>query len=272
MAKRSILFSGTLEADINEAKSLLEFNDSQIAQFLEISESELERLKPLESHFLMAKNNSDSDNKLISRIGDLLSPLSNFKRHKMNAQDMLSVYNEKHVVNKVEYTFKQLLTFDRFSSEQGRLAALISEERCFSFFKHYTIGAGVNELQKLNLDIIQEFLNKPVDIKEEWVYSEGGDYTVLQGQYLEEAHDDGSESWEEIPLFSSKIEEAWKLVSMLAQKGVQVRLSNKAMSDKYWWCYLSSEPDIDRPDVCAQGDTASEAICRAILDYCKKEK
>jgi hypothetical protein len=69
---------------------------------------------------------------------------------------------------------------------------------------------------------------------------------------------DGFRVWDEdIPHYSTDIAAAWEVVTKLAEEGKQIRISNKAMGNNYWWSYIE--------EGAAQGESAPHAICLAAL-------
>jgi hypothetical protein len=261
---RKSIFDKTMdESYFSNTKEILEFSDEELAQFLDISIDEYNQVKNESSHFLFNTDLPPEIKTKISKLSHMLSPISGFKFHKMKKDDILGAYKRVH--KKSGKSLKQLLNNDDVFSEDGKLASQIIEKECLKYFTHYEIGEGASDLQKLNVKVSTLFLKAPVAIKEKWIYEEfGGDCTVPQAQHKIKG------DWTELPKYSTEMGEAWKLVEILATQGVQIRLSNKAMGDSYWWCYLSAS-DENKPDVVSQGLSGPEAICLAIVDYCTKK-
>jgi hypothetical protein len=69
-----------------------------------------------------------------------------------------------------------------------------------------------------------------------------------------------------LPRYSTNILHFEILLNHLAKLGVQIRLSNKAMGDQYWWAYL----DGDDSNACAQGSTLLEALSLAAVELYSK--
>jgi hypothetical protein len=65
--------------------------------------------------------------------------------------------------------------------------------------------------------------------------------------------------------YSTSAKEGNNLLTYLGEQGHQIRISNKASGNKYWWVYLD--------EACAQGDTMFEALCIAAVKlYSEKKK
>lgn len=132
------------------------------------------------------------------------------------------------------------------------------EELYLERFTLLNIGVAAPEFKLINKRIAEEIFSRPVEIKEKWIYSDGGDYTVPEVQMRTEVYSDGSgENWERLLNYCQDLSAAWEIVEFLGSQGVQIRLSNKALRNEYWWCYMD--------DVAVQASTAPEAICLAAL-------
>jgi hypothetical protein len=123
-------------------------------------------------------------------------------------------------------------------------------------------------LQLLNKAIAEKVFGFTVQVREKSEYSDFGDRDVLAVQMktdsvLNEKGEEDYANWIDLLSYSKEINHAWKIVQELSSKhNVQFRLSNKAMGDQYWWCYMD--------DACAQGSSPAEAICLAALKYIEK--
>lgn len=267
---RKSVFEKTLEEDILRINEVLGFTDKDLSSLIGMPEDRIKYLKPKKTFSNREDQHSEEDKKDMDFISHLEGTILDFKRHHMTSEDILEVLSKK--VNGKTVLELHKHKYDYGSSEYKDIHSFIPEI-CFTSFELYEIGEKASFNQKLNRKISEQYYGRKVAIKEETIYQDhGGDYEILQAKELLEVYSDGSgEHWEKLKDYSTDISEAWKLVEELATKGVQIRLSNKAMHNQYWWCYLSAEPESNKPDVCAQGNTAAEAICLAILDYVNKK-
>jgi hypothetical protein len=260
----------TLESIISRLKDLLKFDDLQLATFLNIEVQTLEKSKHLPTFFAHQKNLSEQEKQLEDYISSVYFNVREFKSHHMTNQDIDEVMNSiiSHESLAKPLSLKELCAIQDYELKYSVTKPFI-EKTCLKYFTEYEIGSKAPEHKNLNKRIAEEFFNHKVKINEKWIYSETGDYTILEPQEELEVYSDGSGShWEKLREFSTDISQAWILVEELAKKRVQVRLSNKAQGNDYWWCYIS---DIEKSgDSVAQGSSAPEAICLAVLDYLKK--
>lgn len=265
----------TLNEEISQMLSILKYDDIQLSNLLGISVDDLNFAKNISTEFNLKK--TEKEEFLDSLIVTVYCFLHKFNRHHMTAEDcIISLthnfeFEDSKNKKKFNSTLIDLAKGD-FATRWGTGNKVV-ETICKINFEKYTIGDKGNSDLLLNKKISEEFFNRKVEVKEVWKYSDGGDYTELKVQELIEVYDDGSgEDWQNLKNYSTDMSEAWKLVEFLAQKGVQVRLSNKAMHNDYWWCYISSTPESNHPDATAQASSAPEAICLAVLDYLTKKK
>lgn len=277
--RQSILRKQTLlKETIDNILNILKCDESQLSTLLSIPLEELEFAKTLLYDYSFDAKRPERDNKLYELITTIDSYLHRFKKHFMTAEDCLISLThtfEFEYEDKNKKSFKATLVDlakgefgDRWGTGSGTV-----DRVCLMFFKKYTIGENGDAKTLLNKKISEEFFNRKVDVQEVTRYSEGGDYTELKVQERIEIYDDGSgENWENLKNYCTDMGEAWKLVEKLAEQGVQVRFSNKAMHNDYWWCYLSSRPEDTHPDVTVQASSAPEAICLAVLEYLAKKK
>ena len=63
--------------------------------------------------------------------------------------------------------------------------------------------------------------------------------------------------------YSSNPALAYEIINKLASDGYQIRISNKAMSNDYWWVYLTTPAGLNNA---SQGDTIPHALCMAIVN------
>lgn len=265
-----MIFDKTLADDILAINEALGFTDKDLSDFIGISEERINYLKPKKTFRNREDQLPEEDKNDMDFISHLEGTILQFKRHHMTTEDILE--NLAKTFNGQSILQLQRKKYDYNSEEYNFLRDFI-EKTCFHYFELYEIGEKAPYHKKLNRQIAEQFLKREVAIKEKTIYQEhGGDYEILEAQECKEVYDDGSGGWwVELTNYSTDMTEAWNLVEQLAKKGVQIRLSNKAMHNDYWWCYLSAEPESNKPDVCIQANTAPEAICLAILDYVNKK-
>lgn len=113
-------------------------------------------------------------------------------------------------------------------------------------------------LNEKNALIAEKVLNLTVSRNERGGWSLGKpDYYDDRGEML---------MFNPLPNYFEDIASAWEVASYFASQGIQVRISNKAQSNEYWWCYMDSN-DSNVEKGIAQGSTISEAICLASLRH-----
>lgn len=293
MTRESVLFP-KLNKYVEQLKTDLQMSDQELANHLKISLKDLECSKEISTR--INPNSPKKEEELSHLIMTYAMTVSDFKKHQMTLDDILITLN--HVFDMTDGSKTTILELAKtpFVEGWGTLQG-IREAVCEKYFNLYEIGDRMSPLKKLNKEIAEKLFGNKVEVKKVWVYSEGGDYEILKTQERTSAVEVNNdvwllsenensqvlqdspekfidEVWENLRNFSGDMREAWKLVEMLAEKKIQIRLSNKAMGNDYWWCYLSSDVDspASRPDSTAQAGTAPEAICIAILQYLENKK
>ena len=246
-----IRLKSLLNMDLNQFSSLLGLNEAEIAEALILEKKDNSNRSSISS----LKNEKKS--LLENYLKSLERACSAFKYHHMVSVDIINelTYNFKFADN-TEGSLIQLYRDDSSWKISSKLRNTI-EEICKKYFTSYEIGELAPRTKILNKEICEKFLGKKVDVKYVTKYDEGGDYDFLQTQYESEVYDDGGSFWEKIPDFSTNMTDAWTIVEKLAKEGVQIRLSNKAMANNYWWCYADDQEE----SIIIQAETAEIAIC-----------
>ena len=62
--------------------------------------------------------------------------------------------------------------------------------------------------------------------------------------------------------YSGDMSLAFEIINKLASDGYQIRISNKAFDNNYWWVYLDSP---DGKNSASQGESIPHALCLAIV-------
>lgn len=257
-----------LDEKFNSIKSDLKLDESSLLTLLKLTKEDLELTKitpdSIEIHHKVSKDQENLNNFILA----IWLALDKFKRHYMDAEAMvLALSHVYEMEDKTSKTIIELAKSDDFSVRWGTLRK-IEEAVCLTFFRLFEIGDQASEHKKLNKEIAEQIFGHKVDVKYRTVFQDyGGDFDVLETQERLEIYTDGSgEDWRALKKYSEDISCAWLVVDKLSKEGCQIRLSNKAMSNEYWWCYINDH------DVCVQAASAPEAICKAALEHVKKQK
>lgn len=253
---------------LNTCLSILGMNIEELSSLLDIPKEKIELAGELSQDLKFRKSRKASyeEEKYEEIISQLHSTLLSFTHSLYQMPLDVILQNLKH---KYELSDKKYLTLiEMIKNEDSTIDYIrrnIVEEICDSFFKEENIGNRASNLKILNKRIAEEVFSQKVEARKRWEYNDYGDYEVPEIQVLKEIYSDGSgEWWEKLKNYSQDISAAWEIIEYLSKKGAQVRLSNKAMNNDYWWCYIDGEAN--------QGSSAPEAICLAALNYCAKNK
>jgi hypothetical protein len=190
--------------------------------------------------------------------------VKNFAKHHMTRNEILAVFTR--TFTGPDNTPKSLTDLARCEvfSDSYQLLSQIEDEICLEFFTDHEIGPKAPPHKVLNKRIAQEVFGHQVAIQDKWIYSETGDYTVLEAQEALEVYSDGSGCyWDTLRNFSGDIQKAWDLVAELTKKGFQVQVTSPTTNDQPWTCTLQVNQKVVAQ---AQGPTAMEAICIAALE------
>lgn len=238
----------------------LNLNEQELAEFLGVSQENIalfenEDFNPYRENDHLSLDQK-KDMELLHWIDTLLYK---FRRYSISP-DFIKKYltmplETANGSQSIIFMLKNQIPFKGYLSES--ISSFI-EDIIKDHFREENIGSRAPENMILNKLIAEKIFGYPVDVKEVSIYSESGDYEELMVQMRTEVYDDGSgDWWEDLKNYSTDMGHAWEVVSKLASQGVQIRLSNKAMNDEYWWCYMDGNA--------TQGLTAMEAICKGAL-------
>lgn len=257
-------------SELTSSLSILKMNLDQLASFLNIPKEKLELVSNISQELedKLSRKSSPEEEKYENMVGDLQSTLWSFthKHCDMPLDCILESLNHCYeLTNGQSMTLIEMIKSEdldiRYSTRR-----ITVDAACFVYFKEANIGSRATPEKILNKRIAEEVLGLKVDAKMKWEYTEhGGDYEVPEVQVLTKVFEDGSgEWWEKLKNYSQDISAAWEIIDFLGKKGAQIRLSNKAMNNDYWWCYIDGEA--------SQGSSAPEALCLAALSYVTKNK
>lgn len=124
--------------------------------------------------------------------------------------------------------------------------------------------------RKLDIEVAEKFFGLQVEEREVWVEDIGlGEYPVKRWQVLSEVFEDGSGWWEEdLPYYSTKIEDAFKIMKNLENSGRVVLLMSEMplrfSCDIVFHLGMGSFEEYK-----TEADTMEKAICLAALEMSK---
>lgn len=275
--RKSIVMGKSEKVDkyITYLKEFLKMNDFQLSELLQISENDLIYASQMTDDLFPEMPKKDEE--LYNLIISVYCYVHRFNKHFMTSDDVIKTLTHEFEFgeeNNVQFKSTLIQLAKGEVSDRFVTGSQTVDRVCKMYFRMYTIGELGDSQTLLNKKIAEEFYGRIVEVQEVNDWSEYyGDSTHLEVQERVEVFNDGSgESWKKLRNFSGDMTTAWLLVDELGKKGVQIRLSNKALNNEYWWCYLSSAPENNHPDVTIQASTAPEAICLAVLEYLSKKK
>ena len=160
---------------------------------------------------------------------------------------------------------------ETLSLYSGRLGETL-EALVLKLYETNHLSEEASASDKMNRIIAEEIFGQAVKVGE--VFSHDG---IMNTEFSrlglvsidkkESLNSDNDLQWYPLKNYTENIEYTYELIIKLAEMNIQIRLSNKALGNQYWWCYLDGETDI-----VSQSSTIMEAVCEATVKWIEKKK
>lgn len=257
----------------------LSISDLEFMNFFNFSKDEFEIIKNDKSISLILNRNK-KERITLEKFSEIYGYLVNFLNINTPKDILFDILNKKYSFENKEMKLIEII-LEKDSYGSFTFVSNILLDRYTNLFKEIKIGSKMTYLDRLNKEISEMFFKHQVDVKDVWVYSDGGDYTELKVQSKVETFTDGSgDWWEDIKLYSSNINDSWLIIKELQKRGFSFSLnynmpndeensyrtkyvceSTSGKSNEKWVFTLKKDDKI----IDVEADSPSVAICFAAL-------